>query len=654
MTRISYIPGASRELEIHEVIASGGMATIAYATQSTAAGSIELVVKRPHARFASDSDFVDMFMDEAQLSIRIRHANVIRTLGVLEQPALALVLEYVPGESLHSLLKLSRRQELQVPVRVATALIAGALHGLHAAHHTCGEDGERLHIVHRDVTPENILVGSDGVARVFDFGIAKAVGKLRHTPSGELKGKLAYIAPEQVTGHQATLHTDVYSAAVVLWEALGGRSLFGRPREAATIDAVMRGPVPSLCEVRRDVPAALDAILARALSREPATRYESAQAMARALETEVGVASQSQVMDWIEQLAGERLRQRQAHLQALRAARHAKSGEVALARPSRPAPTPLTAATEVAATEAAPAELLRKTAVLADPEAVHAPAVRPGATTEASSEIPVMNPHATIDIDLDRDIETVLTLRGCEVDASMLGRTAAGLPLAATEHAAHAAGELGATLDHLTGLSLVSTEWHTVRDAADARAQNSLAAISTQRRTVAQRELTRSARRRRYWVASAAMLGLTALGTTLALERNTQEPAPPAVATTLIAEPDLPPTAAGAAAVAQPAYDVQSSSGATSSRATTQPDAGTAGSRAGTTRHEASRSYNERRPTRAPEAKSPRRTSSVPSRNVFELPDFGPRSGIGKHRGDKLTQTRVSEPITLSMAWGGR
>ena len=315
---LSSLSSSFENIEVYGAIASGGMATIEYAGQATPAGTMELVLKQPHARFASDPEFVAMFLDEARLSLRIRHANVVRTLGVYERPQLALALEYVPGETLHDLFKLSRLACQPIPTPVATALIVGILHGLHGAHHTLGEDGQPLHIVHRDVTPGNILVGADGVPRLLDFGIAKAAGKLRCTPQGELKGKLAYIAPEHAAGAQATHQSDVYSAALVLWEALAGRCLFGRSHDSITFEAVMRARVPSLCSIRCDVPETLDAIVRRALARDPADRFESAADLARALETQVGVASQSIVMDWLEQLAGERLAQRREQLQMMR------------------------------------------------------------------------------------------------------------------------------------------------------------------------------------------------------------------------------------------------------------------------------------------------------------------------------------------------
>lgn len=354
-------------VEVYGAIASGGMATIEYAGQATPAGTMELVLKRPHARFAGDPEFVTMFLDEARLSLRIRHANVLRTLGVYERPRLALALEYVPGESLHDLFRLARLATQPIPTAIATSLIVGALHGLHAAHHTLGEDGEPLYIVHRDVTPGNILVGADGISRLLDFGIAKAVGKLRCTPHGEFKGKLAYIAPEQATGEQATHQSDVYSAALVLWEALAGRCLFGRSHDAITIEAVMRARVPSLCAMRSDVPEALDVIVHRALARDPSERFQSAAELARALETQVGVASQSLVMDWLEQLAGERLAQRREQLQALRAVR-------SLPRTSHvysvPPPRLIAAESGTAALHTVVTPASRDTVVLSNPEAL--------------------------------------------------------------------------------------------------------------------------------------------------------------------------------------------------------------------------------------------------------------------------------------------
>src|SRR5262249_50892141 len=153
-----------------------------------------------------------MFLDEARLAARIKHPNVVPTLDVVaEDGELFLVMEYVHGESLSRLLRVAINRGEMVPPRIVSSIIAGVLYGLHAAHEAKSESGEPLNIVHRDVSPQNILVGSDGVVRVLDFGVAKAAGRLHTTREGQLKGKIAYMPPEQLNNKPLTRRADVYA-----------------------------------------------------------------------------------------------------------------------------------------------------------------------------------------------------------------------------------------------------------------------------------------------------------------------------------------------------------------------------------------------------------------------------------------------------------
>src|SRR5579863_8618035 len=180
-----------------------------------------VAIKRLHPQHAKEPDFVSMFLDEARLAARIRHPNVVPTLDVVAtEGELFVVMDYVPGESLSRLAAATFAAGARFPLRAVVSIMAGSLHGLHAAHEAKSERGEPLGIVHRDVSPQNILVGIDGVARVLDFGVAKAAGRLHTTREGELKGKLAYMAPEQLETGTLTRQSDVYAAAVVLWETL--------------------------------------------------------------------------------------------------------------------------------------------------------------------------------------------------------------------------------------------------------------------------------------------------------------------------------------------------------------------------------------------------------------------------------------------------
>ncbi|HSQ67748.1 MAG TPA: serine/threonine-protein kinase, partial [Polyangiaceae bacterium] len=207
-----------------DAIASGGMATVHLGRLLGPVGfSRTVAIKRLHPHFARDPEFVAMFLDEARLAARIRHPNVVSTLDVVVlQGELFVVMDYVHGEALSKLI----RANGAVPPPIAASIIAGVLYGLHAAHEAKTDDGAPLHIVHRDISPQNVLVGVDGSARVVDFGVAKAVGRLQTTREGALKGKIAYMSPEQISTDSVDRRTDIYAASVVLWEMLTGKRLY--------------------------------------------------------------------------------------------------------------------------------------------------------------------------------------------------------------------------------------------------------------------------------------------------------------------------------------------------------------------------------------------------------------------------------------------
>jgi serine/threonine-protein kinase len=305
-------PDTEPRYELFGEIASGGMASVRYGRRIGALGfSRAVAVKRLHAQFANDSDFVSMFIDEARLSARLVHANIVATLDVLREPGeISLVMEYVHGEPLGLLLERARARREPVPIRIAVGLIASVLHGLHAAHEATDDLHNPLHVVHRDVSPQNVLVGADGVPRILDFGIARALGRLRATPSGEIKGKLAYISPEQLQGLPVDRRADVYGASVVLWETLAGRMLFDADTESALVHRVLQGSVPAPSMVNASVPRALDDIVSQGLARDPKQRFETALDMANALERAVAPATQAEVSRWIDGLIGDTLRAR--------------------------------------------------------------------------------------------------------------------------------------------------------------------------------------------------------------------------------------------------------------------------------------------------------------------------------------------------------
>src|SRR4051812_24033203 len=218
-----------KQYKLFDSIASGGMGTVHYGRATTGTGLSRVVaIKRMHGDLARDPSCLAMFQDELRLATRVRHPNVVATLDMVEQDGeLLLVMEYVQGESLQDLIARASIAGTRVPPAIAVSIVCGILQGLEAAHDAKNEAGEPLGIVHRDVSPENILVGRDGIARLLDFGIARGNGSKHVTRVGEIKGKPSYLAPEQILHNQPLdRRVDVYGAAIVLWEALTGRRLF--------------------------------------------------------------------------------------------------------------------------------------------------------------------------------------------------------------------------------------------------------------------------------------------------------------------------------------------------------------------------------------------------------------------------------------------
>jgi serine/threonine-protein kinase len=261
------------------------MATVFVGNKYGVAGFERLVaVKCCHPHLRDDDEFVTMFLDEARLAARIHHPNVVATLDVGNNDVLYLVMEYVEGDSLVSLVRRAARQGTAIPLGVTVRVMIDALAGLHAAHELRGTDGLPLNLVHRDVSPQNILVGVDGVSRITDFGIAFAAARSTVTRAGKIKGKFSYMAPEQVRGLEATRRIDIYAAGIVLWEALTSRPLFRKKDDVGTINAVLSATAPPPSSLMPSVPPALDAIVLKALRRNPDERYQTAEEFAEALE----------------------------------------------------------------------------------------------------------------------------------------------------------------------------------------------------------------------------------------------------------------------------------------------------------------------------------------------------------------------------------
>ncbi|KYF89394.1 hypothetical protein BE18_38125, partial [Sorangium cellulosum] len=260
------------------------MATV-YLGRAIGAGGFERLValKMMHPHIAAEPEFVAMFLDEARLAARVRHPNVVATFDLVEDP-LFLVMEYIEGPSLHLLLRTCARAKRRVPIGIVLRIFLDMLAGLHAAHELTGSEGEPLNLVHRDVSPQNVIVGIDGVSRITDFGVARAETRLMSTQGNALKGKLSYMAPEQIQAEQVDRRSDVYSAGVVLWEMLTEERLFKADNDGALIAQILKGPPAGPRAVVPSVPAALDTICMRALRADPDDRFPTAAAFAETLE----------------------------------------------------------------------------------------------------------------------------------------------------------------------------------------------------------------------------------------------------------------------------------------------------------------------------------------------------------------------------------
>ena len=289
-------------------IGAGGMAAVYLGKLDSAAGFSRVVaIKRMHAELARSPDFVEMFLQEARLVGRIQHPNVVSALDCVATDNNAmLIMEYVHGVSLSQLTK----KPVGIPLPAASAIVLGAALGLHAAHEAVDMDGRSLGIVHRDVSPQNILVGVDGLARVLDFGVAKAAARSGHTRAGEIKGKLSYMAPEQLLGDEVGREADIYSLGVVLWELVTGRRLFRTEGTGHMMTRIAQSQIDSPRSVNPNISPEISAVVMKAVAGSPKARYRTALDFAAAIERTIPVMAQRTLGAWVAEVAKDELQQR--------------------------------------------------------------------------------------------------------------------------------------------------------------------------------------------------------------------------------------------------------------------------------------------------------------------------------------------------------
>ncbi len=333
-------PGGGRQrvdrYELMGEIASGGMATV-YLARLTGMGGFQrfVAMKRLHPHLATEKEFVEMFLDEARIAARIHHPNVVPILEVGASPVgYYLVMEYVEGDTLARILARAASRDSKVPTSISLRIAIDMLSGLHAAHELHDDQNQPVNLVHRDVSPQNVLVGQDGIARITDFGVARAASRLTATRVGQLKGKIAYMAPEQATGsEEIDRRADVFSAGVVVWEALAQKRLFKAENEAATLSRVIAEPVPLLFQIAPHVSKEVSGVVMRSLDRDREKRYATCAAFADALEAAAAlkdkVASPRELAAYVNEVMGEEIAQQRDNVRAWLA--HAEPSNVAAA-----------------------------------------------------------------------------------------------------------------------------------------------------------------------------------------------------------------------------------------------------------------------------------------------------------------------------------
>lgn len=268
-----------------ERLASGGMAEVFLAESAGIEGFKKLVaIKRVLPHLSEKKRFIAMFLDEARLSAHLSHSNCVQVFDIgVGDNAYFIVMEYVDGADLKGIIEYLRKNHKVFPVEAAVHIAVKICEGLTYAHDLSNVDGQPLHIVHRDMSPPNVLITKHGEVKIVDFGLAKASSQLEKSEAGIIKGKFSYLAPEAALGEEVDHRVDIFAVGIILWEMLAGRRLFIGDSDFATVKQVQQAKIPRLTEMRKDVPVELERILDRALAKDLNVRYASARALGQDL-----------------------------------------------------------------------------------------------------------------------------------------------------------------------------------------------------------------------------------------------------------------------------------------------------------------------------------------------------------------------------------
>lgn len=268
---------------LDERIAMGGMAEIFRARTRTEGFEKRICIKRILPHYLEAEDFVTMFRDEASLAARLQNGNIVQVFDFGEEEGtLYLAMEYIDGSDLRRLMSIAKKRGERFGIGHAVQIAIEMCRGLHHAH-TLTDDGEPLEIVHRDISPHNVLISRAGEVKITDFGIAKAAARATHTGTGVVKGKLSYMAPEQALGQPIDQRVDQFATGIVLWEMLTGERLFGGGEEVSILRKVMQCEVSPPRDLRPEIPDELQSVIMQALAASPAARFADMRAFERAL-----------------------------------------------------------------------------------------------------------------------------------------------------------------------------------------------------------------------------------------------------------------------------------------------------------------------------------------------------------------------------------